>query len=87
MQDVSETFWVGKGYYDPASITVPVLMVTAAWDSDVPPAMARALLPLMVNAPDKRLIELPHGTHSLMMETHRFALFDAVQAFLDEGKR
>ena len=47
--------------------------------------MARSLLPLLVNAPSKRLIELPHGTHSVMMETHRFALFEAVQKFLDEG--
>ena len=85
MQDVSETFWLGKGYYDPEKITVPVLMVTAAWDSDVPPAMARTLLPLLVNTPEKRLVELPQGTHSVMMETHRFALFDAVQKFLDEG--
>ena len=64
---------------------MPVLLVTAAWDSDVPPTMARALLPLLVNAPSKRLIELPQGTHSVMMETHRFALFDAVQKFLDEA--
>jgi pimeloyl-ACP methyl ester carboxylesterase len=85
MQDVTETWWVGKAYYDPAKIAVPVLLVTAAWDTDVPPSMARALLPLLVNAPDKRLVELAHGTHNVMMETHRFALFDAVQTFLDEG--
>jgi pimeloyl-ACP methyl ester carboxylesterase len=85
MADVAETWWVGKAYYDPAKITVPVLLVTAAWDSDVPPTMARALLPLLVNAPDKRLVELAQGTHSVMMETHRFELFEAVQVFLDEG--
>jgi pimeloyl-ACP methyl ester carboxylesterase len=84
MQDVSETWWVGKPYYDPAKIKVPVLLVTAAWDSDVPLTMARALLPTLVNAPEKRLVELPQGTHSVMMESHRFALFDAVQKFLDE---
>src|SRR5262249_48711172 len=85
MADVAATWWVGKPYYDPAKIAVPVLLVTAAWDSDVSPAMARALLPLLVNAPQKRLVELPQGPHSVMMETHGFALFDAVQAFLDEG--
>ena len=85
MADVAATWWIGKPYYDPAKITVPVLLVAAAWDSDVPPTMARALLPLLVNAPQKRLVELPQGTHSVMMETHRFALFDAVQQFLDEG--
>ena len=45
MADVAATWWVGKPYYDPAKIAVPVLLVTAAWDSDVPPSMARALLP------------------------------------------
>ena len=85
MADVAATWWVGKPYYDPAKIAVPVLLVTAAWDSDVPPSMARALLPLLVNAPSKRLVELPQGTHSVMMETCRFALFAAVQTFLDEG--
>ena len=84
MADVAATWWVGKPYYDPAKIALPTLLVTAAWDSDVPPTMARALLPRLVNAPAKRLVELPQGTHSVMMETHRFALFDAVQAFLDE---
>ncbi len=85
MADVAETWWVGKPYYDPAKITAPVLLVTAAWDNDVPPQMARTLLPLLVNSPDKRLVELARGTHSVMMETSRFALFEAVQAFLDEG--
>ena len=84
MADVAATWWVAKPYYDLAKIAAPVLLVTAAWDSDVPPAIARALLPLLVNAPSKRLIELPQGTHSVMMETHRFALFDAEQEFLDE---
>jgi hypothetical protein len=42
MAGVAATWWVGKAYYDPAKIAVPVLLVIAAWDSDVPPAMARA---------------------------------------------
>jgi pimeloyl-ACP methyl ester carboxylesterase len=85
MADVAATWWVGKPYYDPAKIAVPVLLVTAGWDSDVPPTMARSLMPLLVNAPSKRLIELPQGTHSVMMEIHRLALFEAVQEFLDEA--
>ena len=85
MADVAETWWVGKPYYDPAKITAPVLLVTAAWDNDVPPQMARTLFPLLVNSPGKRLVELAQGTHSVMMERSRFALFEAVQTFLDEG--
>ena len=87
MADVAETFWAGKGYYDPAKISVPAFLITAAWDSDVPPAMARTLFPLLVNSPGKRLVELDRGTHNVMMEENRFALFEAVQKFLDEGAR
>jgi pimeloyl-ACP methyl ester carboxylesterase len=83
VQDCIETWWAGKPYYDPASITVPTLLITAAFDNDVPPSMARALFPLLINSPGKRLVELAEGTHSVMMEAKRFALFKAVQAFLD----
>lgn len=86
VQDGTEYWSAGKPYYDPAKITVPTLLVTAAWDHDLPPAMAHALLPLLVNAPSKRLVELPEGTHSVMMERNRLDLFAAVQAFLDEGR-
>jgi pimeloyl-ACP methyl ester carboxylesterase len=82
--DVAETFWAGKGYYDPAKITVPAFLVTVAWDADVPPAMARTLFPLLVNSPGKRLVELGRGTHNVMMEANRLELFEAVQKFLDE---
>ncbi|HMK70346.1 MAG TPA: alpha/beta fold hydrolase [Xanthobacteraceae bacterium] len=85
IQDGAEYWGAGRAYYDPAKITAPTLLVTAAWDNDVSPAMAHALLPLLVNSPGKRLVELAQGTHSVMMETNRLDLFAAVQAFLDEG--
>jgi pimeloyl-ACP methyl ester carboxylesterase len=85
MQDCAEYWWAGKPYYDPAKVTAPALLVAAAWDTDVPPAMARTLLPLLVNSPGKRLVELAQGTHNVMMETNRLELFEAVQKFLDEG--
>jgi pimeloyl-ACP methyl ester carboxylesterase len=85
MADCADYWWAGKAYYDPAKIAVPVMLVTAAWDTDVPPAMARTLFPLFVNAPGKRIVELSAGTHSVLMERNRFDLFEAVQTFLDEG--
>jgi len=85
LQDGAEYWLAGKPYYDPAKITAPTLLITAAWDNDVPPAMARALLPLLVNASGTRHVELTEGTHHVMMEKNRIALFEAVQAFLDEG--
>jgi pimeloyl-ACP methyl ester carboxylesterase len=85
VQDGQEYWSAGKPYYDPAKITVPTLLVMAEWDADTPPYMAQTLFPLLVNSPGKRFVELAEGTHHVMLEKNRFALFEAVQAFLDEG--
>lgn len=87
LADAQETSWAGRAYYDPAKITVPTLLVLAEWDHDLPPYMAEALFPLLVNAPDKRLVILAEGTHSIVMEKNRLKLFQTVQAFLDDGNR
>ena len=86
-QDGDEFFSAGKPYYDPAKITVPTLLVHAEWDRDTPAYMAQTLFPLLVNAPGKRYVQLPEGTHTIMMEKNRLMLFEAVQAFLDESGR
>ncbi|MGA8871330.1 MAG: alpha/beta fold hydrolase [Candidatus Acidiferrales bacterium] len=82
----AEKYWsAGKPTYDPAKITVPVLLIQAEWDHDLPPYMARALFPLLINAPEKRYVMIGEGTHTVMMEKNRMQLFREVQAFLDEG--
>jgi pimeloyl-ACP methyl ester carboxylesterase len=86
-QDGDEFFSAGKPYYDPAKITVPTLLVHAEWDRDTPAYMAQTLFPLLTNAPGKRYVQLPEGTHTIMMEKNRLMLFEAVQAFLDENGR
>jgi pimeloyl-ACP methyl ester carboxylesterase len=85
--DGIDFFGAGKPYYDPAKISVPTLLVDAEWDRDAPPYMAQTLFPLLVNAPDKRYVELAEGTHTIMMEKNRLKLFEAVQAFLDQQDR
>jgi pimeloyl-ACP methyl ester carboxylesterase len=81
-----QKFWsAGKSTYDPAKITVPVLLIQAEWDHDTPPYMSRALFPLFVNAPEKRYVMIGEGTHHVMMENNRMELFREVQTFLDEG--
>jgi pimeloyl-ACP methyl ester carboxylesterase len=87
IQDSMEFFAAGKPYYDPSKITVPTLLIHAEWDKDTPPYMAQTLFPLLVNSPGKRYVALAEGTHSIIMETNRLKLFEAVQAFLDEAKR
>jgi len=79
-------FWsAGKATFDPAKITVPILLIQAEWDQDTPPYMSRALFPLLVNAPEKRYVMIGEGTHTVMLEKNRMQLFHEVQAFLDEG--
>jgi pimeloyl-ACP methyl ester carboxylesterase len=85
LADGAEYWSSNKPYYDPARITVPTLLVQAEWDQDLPPYMAQTLFPLLVNSPGKRYVMLAEGTHTIIMEKNRLALFRAVQAFLDEG--
>jgi len=83
--DVQQIWRAGKSTYDPAKITVPILLIQAEWDQDTPPYMSRALFPLLVNSPEKRYVLIGEGTHTVMMEKNRMELFHEVQMFLDEG--
>jgi pimeloyl-ACP methyl ester carboxylesterase len=80
-----ETWFSGRAAYDPARITCPVLLVTSEWDRDTPTAMATNLFPLLTNAPGKRQVVLAEGTHMMMLERNRGALFQSVQVFLEEA--
>ena len=84
LADARETWLAGKPYYDPAAITAPTLVVLAEWDRDTPPAMATTMFPLLTRSPAKRLVLLGEGTHGIMLERNRGALFQAVQVFLEE---
>ncbi|WP_376096455.1 alpha/beta hydrolase [Roseomonas sp. CCTCC AB2023176] len=80
-----ETWFSGRPAYDPGRITCPVLLVTGEWDRDTPTAMAANLFPLLTNAPGKRQVVLAEGTHMMMLERNRGALFQSVQVFLEEA--
>jgi pimeloyl-ACP methyl ester carboxylesterase len=84
VQDTQEFWTSGKIMYDPAKIFAPTLIAIGEWDRDTPPTMAQAIFPLLVNSPGKRLVMLAEGTHHMMLEKNRAALFKAVQEFLDE---
>jgi pimeloyl-ACP methyl ester carboxylesterase len=85
LQDLREYWDAERPFYDPAKVTVPALLVLGEWDRDTPPSMATTLFPLLVNSPGKRLVMLAEGTHSIMLERNRGALFQAVQVFLEES--
>ena len=63
----------------------PTLLVVAEWDRDTPPSMATAIFPLLTNSPGKRLVMLAEGTHTILMERNRGALYQTVQGFLEEA--
>lgn len=83
--DGREFAQAGRPYWDPGKVTVPTLLVVGEWDNDTPPAMASAIFPLLTNSPGKRLVMLGEGTHHMMMERNRGALFSTVQGFLEEA--
>ena len=85
LQDIREYWDAGRPFYDPAKVTVPALLVLGEWDRDTPVGMANTLFPMMVNSPGKRMTILAEGTHTMMLERNRGALFQAVQVFLEEA--
>lgn len=83
-----QRFWsAGKATYDPAALTMPVLLTLAEWDRDTPLYMAQTLFPLLARSPHKRLVVLGEGTHSVLMERNRLDLFQVVQDFLEADLR
>ena len=84
LQDLAQFWTRGQPTWDPAAIRVPVLLLVGAWDRETPPVMARQILPMLVNAPASRLLELPEGTHAMVLEKHRMKLIGAVQEFLEQ---
>ncbi|MCW2240485.1 alpha/beta hydrolase [Azospirillum canadense] len=82
VQDSREYWAAGKPLYDPRQIRVPVLLVHAEWDQDLPLDMCRTYFSLLTGAPYRRWVEIGEGTHSLLMERNRWQLFNEVDGFL-----
>ena len=65
---------------------MPTLLVVGEWDHDTPPQLAQTLFPLLENSPGKQYVQLAEGTHTIVMEKNRQALFETVQKFLEEAR-
>jgi pimeloyl-ACP methyl ester carboxylesterase len=85
IQDNREYWTAGKPLYDPASIRVPVFLVHAEWDQDLPSPMLYAYFATLTSAPYRRCVEIGEGTHTVFLEKNRMQLFREVLAFLDES--
>lgn len=73
----------GKLPYAPQEVTVPTLVVRGEWDSWPTDADAQWLMNGLTNAPVKRDVKLPRGTHVMHLESNRLALFAAVEKFIE----
>jgi pimeloyl-ACP methyl ester carboxylesterase len=81
----SRVYWsAGRPFYDPGAITVPVLLVHAEWDVDVPINVARAYFAALLRARYRRWIEIGEGTHMVLLEKNRMQAFQAISIFLRE---
>lgn len=83
--DIREYWTVGRKFYEPKNITVPVLLVHAEWDIDVPLNLAMALFTSLTSASYRRWVEIGEGTHMILLEKNRLMAFQAVKDFLNEN--
>jgi pimeloyl-ACP methyl ester carboxylesterase len=81
IQDIRDYWSVGRKYYDPADIRVPVLLVHGEWDVDVPIDLAQAFFLELSHAPYRQWVEIGEATHLVLLEKNRLLAFEAVRDF------
>lgn len=85
MQDSRDYWMAGKPLYQPSDITVPVLLIHAEWDADLPTYQTAGYFEQLTKTPYKRWVQLGEGTHTVMLEKNRMQFIHAVEAFLEEA--
>jgi len=83
IQDIRDYWSVGRPYYSPAEIRVPVLLVHGEWDIDVPIDLAQALFIELKNARYRQWVEIGEATHLVLLEKNRLLAFQAIRDFYD----
>ena len=81
IQDIHDYWSMGRKYYDPSEIRVPVLLVHGEWDFDVPINLAQAIFLELRNAPYRKWVEIGEATHLVLLEKNRILGFRAVRDF------
>lgn len=82
VQDVADHWLQNDPTYDPGRITVPTLVVVGEWDQETTPEQGREVFARLTAVPEKRYTVIGRGTHSLLLEEHRHALYHTVADFL-----
>ena len=84
IQDIREYWAVNRPFYDPGQIRVPVSLIHAEWDVDVPFDTARDFFSRLTAAPYRRWIEIGQGTHMVILEKNRWQAINSIIEFLRE---
>ena len=74
--------WHGELRYDPALVQAPVALIRGEWDGIVPDEDARWLFDAFKASAIKRDIKISRGTHLMLLEAMRAALYHEANAFL-----
>lgn len=82
--DIREYWAAGNALYDPSEIRVPLLLVHAEWDRDVPLSSAQDFFLSLKHSPYRRWVEIGEGTHMVLLEKNRLQAFAAINQFLSE---
>jgi len=84
IQDIREYWAANRPFYNPGEIRVPVLLIHAEWDVDVPFDTARDFFGRLTAAPYRRWIEIGQGTHMVILEKNRWQAVNSIIEFLRE---
>lgn len=74
----------GRFTYDPSMIQAPTLIVMGEWDEVATFPGAEWLLKSLRRAPQRRLVVIGHGSHTIQLETERTQLYRVMSDFLNE---
>jgi len=74
--------WRGQLGYEPGRVQCPIALIRGEWDAVIPDVDARWLFDAFKASPVKRDIKISRGTHLLLLETMRFALYSETNVFL-----
>jgi pimeloyl-ACP methyl ester carboxylesterase len=85
IKDIRAYWSVGKPFYDPSTITAPVLLLHGEWDRDVPLRLAQDYFLRLTSAPYRRWVEIGEATHMLLLEKNRLQAFRSIEDFFLES--
>ncbi|HTB88849.1 MAG TPA: alpha/beta fold hydrolase [Steroidobacteraceae bacterium] len=74
----------GRFTYDPGAIRAPTLIVMGEFDAIATLPGAEWLLKSLQQAPERRLVVIGHGSHTIQYETERTQLYRVIADFLNE---